>query len=228
MSSKLPPGKIVYHHSDGTRILRPLHIEDTPAIYRARVESQDSLKQFMLWAHFPNSFIDQHNWVASSIFDYLKGMHHMTLGFFDTKNQLIGIGSWKITNHLNPQAIELGFWIAQPFQNKGWCTIMTKLLVVGAFEWLQAKRVQAMVHPANRPSLRVIEKCGFQYETLVRNYLTPPTEDMIANGLDTCTDALQFSLINTNLNLLPWYPEVISKTTITPLYPELITYHTGA
>lgn len=55
--------------------------------------------------------------------------------------------------------------------NRGYMTEAVKAVKQIAFTLLKLHRIEANIMPRNAPSLRVAEKCGFQFEGLARNYL---------------------------------------------------------
>ncbi|MCJ8010948.1 GNAT family N-acetyltransferase [Paenibacillus sp. KQZ6P-2] len=69
------------------------------------------------------------------------------------------------------QNANLGYFIAQEQQGKGYMTEAVKLAARYAFNELGLHRIQAGVMPRNTPSQRVIEKVGFRCEGLAKRYL---------------------------------------------------------
>ncbi|WP_237391655.1 GNAT family N-acetyltransferase [Paenibacillus dendrobii] len=69
------------------------------------------------------------------------------------------------------QNANLGYFIGQEQQGKGYMTDAVKLAVGYAFGELGLHRIQAGVMPRNTPSLRVMEKAGFRSEGLAQRYL---------------------------------------------------------
>lgn len=69
------------------------------------------------------------------------------------------------------QNANMGYFIAQSRQGKGYATMAVTHCVDLAFQELGLHRVQAAVMPWNKPSLRVIEKAGFRREGLAEKYL---------------------------------------------------------
>jgi RimJ/RimL family protein N-acetyltransferase len=63
---------------------------------------------------------------------------------------------------------ELGYWIGEPFWNKGIATHAVQLMVQYAFEELKLLKVFAGVFEGNEASKRVLEKCGFELEGIAR------------------------------------------------------------
>lgn len=65
----------------------------------------------------------------------------------------------------------LGYWIGQPFANRGLATAAVRAMVNYAFEELNLHRVEAACVPDNAASRRVLEKAGFELEGQARAYL---------------------------------------------------------
>jgi RimJ/RimL family protein N-acetyltransferase len=65
---------------------------------------------------------------------------------------------------------EVGYWLARPFWGQGIMTATIRVLCDYGFEQLQLVRIVAHVFQLNRPSVRVLEKCGFQREGLLRKH----------------------------------------------------------
>lgn len=59
---------------------------------------------------------------------------------------------------------ELGYFVGEPFWNKGIATKAVKIATRYAFEVLDIKRIYAGVFAYNPYSARVLEKCGYEFE----------------------------------------------------------------
>jgi len=69
------------------------------------------------------------------------------------------------------QAGSIGYWIGQPFARKGYMTAAVKALIPFCFGTLRLHRLEAACIPTNVPSIRLLEKTGFQREGYARGYL---------------------------------------------------------
>jgi RimJ/RimL family protein N-acetyltransferase len=65
---------------------------------------------------------------------------------------------------------EIGYWLAKPFWGRGIMTQVVQRLSKHAFEEFGLVKVTAHVFPHNLASARVLEKCGFQEEGLLRKH----------------------------------------------------------
>ncbi|MBX3596972.1 MAG: GNAT family N-acetyltransferase [Rhizobiaceae bacterium] len=69
------------------------------------------------------------------------------------------------------QTASLGYWIGARYAGQGYMQEAVRLVVNHAFDGLRLHRVEAACIPTNAPSVRVLEKAGFQREGLARSYL---------------------------------------------------------
>jgi len=69
------------------------------------------------------------------------------------------------------QAGSLGYWMGAPYARQGYMTAAVKAVAPFAFGALSLHRLEAACIPTNAASARLLEKCGFRYEGLARQYL---------------------------------------------------------
>lgn len=65
---------------------------------------------------------------------------------------------------------EIGYWLAKPFWGQGIMTAVVKRACRHAFEQFGLVKIFAHVWLNNPASARVLEKCGFQQEGLLRKH----------------------------------------------------------
>jgi ribosomal-protein-alanine N-acetyltransferase len=65
---------------------------------------------------------------------------------------------------------ELGYVVNPKFRGQGFVPEAVRAVVRFGFEHLNFNRIQAITDPANKASIRVLEKCGFKFEGALRNY----------------------------------------------------------
>ena len=65
---------------------------------------------------------------------------------------------------------EIEYCIGTEFQCKGFATEATKAVVAYGFNNMNLHKVQICTKTINKPSKRVIEKCGFTYEGTLRDF----------------------------------------------------------
>ena len=69
------------------------------------------------------------------------------------------------------QSGTIGYWLGQPYAGLGYMTSALRVLLPSLFGELALHRIEAACIPTNKPSVRVLEKCGFAREGLARRYL---------------------------------------------------------
>jgi RimJ/RimL family protein N-acetyltransferase len=87
-----------------------------------------------------------------------------------------------------PGTVGIGYWMLARARRRGLATAAVRLLTRWAIATAGLRRIEALVEPGNRPSLRVLERCSFRREGLLRDYL-----DMGDGGRRA--DAYVYSLI---------------------------------
>ena len=69
------------------------------------------------------------------------------------------------------QAGSIGYWVGQPYANQGYMSAAVRALIPFCFGSLRLHRLEAACIPTNKPSIALLEKCGFQREGYARGYL---------------------------------------------------------
>ena len=64
---------------------------------------------------------------------------------------------------------EIGYWIGEPYWNKGYATKATNLLMDFAFNQLGLNKLWCGYYDGNEASKRVQEKCGFKYQYTIHD-----------------------------------------------------------
>jgi len=66
------------------------------------------------------------------------------------------------------KSAEIGYFLGEPFWNKGIATIAVKLITDYGFYTLGLARIHTGIYEYNPASMRVLEKCGYQREGVFR------------------------------------------------------------
>lgn len=102
-----------------------------------------------------------------------------------TKGNIV-IGSIELLIHPNGNhwwgegSAELGYWIGEEYQGKGYATEASRVLIKRAFDDLNIERIYASYKCENMASKRVLEKLGFRYYGELNNidYLSQPFREI--------------------------------------------------
>ena len=65
----------------------------------------------------------------------------------------------------------VGYWVLAHARGRGLATAAVRLLTRWAIATAGLRRIEALVEPGNRASLRVLERCSFRREGLLRDYV---------------------------------------------------------
>jgi ribosomal-protein-alanine N-acetyltransferase len=93
--------------------------------------------------------------------------------FIKRRSDRVLLGGLALTNIRGgvTQSGSIGYWLGRCHVGKGYATDAVRLAVGQAFDVWGLHRVEAACLPNNTPSIRVLERCGFQREGLARGYL---------------------------------------------------------
>jgi len=161
---------MTYRRRDDGILVRPLIVGDAVALHDAVRGSIATLSYWLPWCHPDYSLADAEAWVAYSLAAWRK-QSEFPLGVFDVHNgELIGCTGLSQVNGVNRSA-NLGYWIGEPHRGRGIATRAVALTAAIAFEELGLVRLEIVVLPHNRSSLRVADKLGATREVEARNRL---------------------------------------------------------
>ena len=100
-----------------------------------------------------------------------RNLTGLNLGIeYKATGEIIGGIGFNTINH-NFKRAELGYWISKKYRNEGIMSEAVTLTVKYAFSKLKLKRVHAFVEPSNKASIKVLEKCGFENEGLLKKFI---------------------------------------------------------
>ena len=87
---------------------------------------------------------------------------------------------------------EIGYFIGEPYWNRGIATEALKLAVNYGFEILKLRRIFAGIFSFNPASAKVLEKAGFEYEGTLKAAI-------IKNG--EIYDEIRYGIVNENITI---------------------------
>jgi RimJ/RimL family protein N-acetyltransferase len=198
---------------DAKVIIRPLALTDAPNIVEAIDESLTELKQFMPWAHYPQTIESQRIRIVTSIHDYWSGRDNVFGIFGATTNSFLGCSGLH-RRTLNSRGLEIGYWIRSSIAGKGLTTAVTRSLIVYGFEYLGLNRIQCCHNAKNIGSARVNDKCNLKIEGTLKNFESQATDEMIQNGWLGSNEIVIRGLCPEDVPNLHWYDEVRSRITV--------------
>ncbi len=153
----------------GERVLiRPYRETDAPDLQAAVAESRDHLRPWLPFADRHQSVEEAHDWILHCMAHWML-REDMTVGLWDaTTNHFVGGSGLHPRNWAIP-FFEIGYWVRQSAQGKGYVTEAVKLLTDYALIMLGAQRVMIRCDERNIRSAAIPERLGFVREGRLRN-----------------------------------------------------------
>ncbi len=157
---------------------------NTERLLLRKFEMSDSASVFRNWASDPEI---QHNYgePVYSTLEEVNALLEKYIARYSEPNfyrwaviekvsgECVGLIAYFLVDAKNEFA-EIEYCIGKAFQGKGYATEACKAVIRYGFEKIGLHKVQICVRPANTPSRKVIEKCGFEYEGTLRDYFKMP------------------------------------------------------
>lgn len=86
---------------------------------------------------------------------------------FAIENDGLHVGGIGLTKK-NEHSAELGYWIGEEYWNRGFATKAIELILDKGFNEFQFARIHAHTFEGNIASEKLLMKCGFEYEGLLK------------------------------------------------------------
>lgn len=154
-------------------LIRPVRISDAPLMHEAMKTSFNELKQWMPWAQSLASLRDTEVYLAHGERLWASPAHdgvEQPLQIMDPTNRIYyGATGIKPAN-LSIPSFEIGYWVNQPYANKGIITEAMNALTRFLFQVLKAKRVEINCEEDNIKSSKVAIRLNYDLEGRLRNH----------------------------------------------------------
>ncbi|MGN7356304.1 GNAT family N-acetyltransferase [Paenibacillus sp. SAF-054] len=157
---------------DESLYLQLLHTEHAQALLELRLQNHDYLQPFEPIrdpAYF--TLEGQIQDIMTGIGDKDNASARLFGIFLGDTGELVGRVALTGIARGAFQNANLGYFIAENQQGKGYMTDAVRLSVQYAFDVLGLHRIQAGVMPRNSASRKVLEKSGFREEGIAKRYL---------------------------------------------------------
>ena len=96
---------------------------------------------------------------------------------------VISLHSLDFANH----RAEIGYWMVKEARNKGICTAAVELLTEYGLITMGFRRIDALVDNRNEASKRLLLKAGYEFEGILKKYVTRPDGNQIDMALFAAT-----------------------------------------
>jgi RimJ/RimL family protein N-acetyltransferase len=141
---------------------------DGPELHAAVNESLDDLLPWMPWPREHRTVDDSEASSRRARVRFLERTELRMHLFLKGTETLVGSSGLQEIDWSVPK-FEIGYWCRTRFSGQGYVTEAVRGIASFAFDTLDAKRVEILCDPLNRPSARVAERAGFRLEGELRN-----------------------------------------------------------
>jgi RimJ/RimL family protein N-acetyltransferase len=151
-------------------LLRPPALEDSEELYRAAIESVDSVGRWLPWCHAGYDRGDSRAWVDTCIAAWRHEESYPFFIFDRQDRKLLGGCGLNEIDRLRLRA-NLGYWVRSSRMGQGVATAAARMAARFGLETLCMQRLEIVAAVGNNASQRVAEKLGATREGLLRNRL---------------------------------------------------------
>jgi ribosomal-protein-alanine N-acetyltransferase len=103
---------------------------------------------------------------AEDFINTVQDENPVTTFAIDYKGQFCGVIGLVKQQDVYRLTAEIGYWIGEPFWNKGIATTAVKLITSYGFDTLKLVRIHTGVFEYNIGSMRVLENCGYNKDCI--------------------------------------------------------------
>ncbi|KAG7532102.1 hypothetical protein FFLO_03844 [Filobasidium floriforme] len=154
--------------STPTHLVRPLTLQDLPSLTSSL--NDHSITRWMTdRVPFPYTISS-----ARDFYDFLRTQDPLTSYSIvdrESGNVVGGLGLKTTPSDIHRRTVELGYWLSSSSQGQGVMSTLVPLFLHWTFQTFPSElvnRVEAHVYSGNRSSMRVLQKCGFREEGVLR------------------------------------------------------------
>ena len=185
------PSGLAYSIHTPRLILRCWHPTDANLLQRAINDNLDYLRPWMDWARQEPETLETKTERLRRFRDDFLSRRDFVYGIFRADGVHI-IGGTGLHKRENQDAREIGYWIAEPYANKGLATESTAALTRVAFEVNRVERVEIRCDPRNEASARVAEKLGYVHRSTLYGNKTD-ADGLVRDTMVWSLDAAEYS-----------------------------------
>ena len=142
--------------------LSPFTKEDTT--FLSEYLSDKEVSDYLMFIPFPFTKNDAEEYIEK----VLSGVNKKTIVWAIRESRGRMIGRVHLVEIENNHKARVGFWLARPYWGKGITTGVIKKVCEFGFDKLNLIRFYSYVFSHNKASSRVLEKCGFEKEALLK------------------------------------------------------------
>ena len=122
---------------------------------------------------FPHPYTEEH---AHAWFAFVEAMPEPTHWAIDVDGVAVGGIGVDLGKGMFAKTAEFGYWIGEPYWGRGIATAAVARMAPYALEHFGLARLESPVFEWNPASMRVLERCGFQREGVLRRSIVKDGE----------------------------------------------------
>lgn len=153
----------------------PLEIPCGPCVIRTfRAEDAESVARHAndrrIWLNTSNRF--PHPYTVADAVAFIESAHgdpRPVRFAIDVEGRAVGGIGLRLGEDIAYRSAELGYWVGVEYWGRGIATAAVPVVTRYGFEELDLLRIFAHVFQRNAASARVLEKCGYQREGVLRS-----------------------------------------------------------
>ena len=150
--------------------IRAPKIGDAGEIHAAILESLDILRPWMRWANRPQTLKGTRDFLRRSCRDWGSGTELGLPMILKGSRTFVGwMGLFQID--WSVPKFEIGYWVRKRFEGQGYVTEAVNAVTTYCAEELGARRVELHIDDRNERSIRVAERCRYDFEGTLRQYV---------------------------------------------------------
>ena len=154
---------------DGSITLRPIRVRDARALDNELMANRSWLRKWEATNPYAPMTFDTRSSIRSLLTHSRSGQG---LPFIvEYEGQLAGQLNVSSITWGSLSSATIGYWVGERFAGKSITPIAVALATDYCFYQLGLHRMEICIRPENEPSLRVVQKLGFRYEGLRKNYI---------------------------------------------------------
>ncbi|RXJ72421.1 N-acetyltransferase [Veronia nyctiphanis] len=162
-------------------VLRALKKTDLAEFKQAISSSADTIGIWLDWCHEGFDDLEADAWISRSRQNWLTGSCFEFLVLDKATEHIVGAIYLSQIDQSANQA-NLGYWIRSEFQGCGFAVEAAEIAINIAFSHLLLTRLELVMSPRNKASIKVAERLGAHFECRARNriiYNSDPQEGLV-------------------------------------------------
>ncbi len=148
-------------------LLFPIDQSDARELWLAVEESRNYLAPWLPWVPFQQDEPALLRFADACVADWDAGRALRMVIRERVSKTFVGIVGLETCVHMHASC-ELGYWLREPAQGRGYMTEAAATLVRAAFEKFNMHRIRVAAATTNHKSLAVILRLGFRFEGIAR------------------------------------------------------------